>query len=110
MGAVFPLAGLNLNGDLSAWERVSDDGNTNTRYSCKQCGNVIYGVSTLSPPTVKLQAGTLDQTQDIQPDVHIWTRSAQAWVNIPAEDLRYDTQPDNLMDLFTAVQNHKRTS
>ena len=107
MGAVFAITALKLNGKLSAWKRVSDDGNTNTRHSCSQCGNIIYGVSTVSPTTMNLQVGTLNRTQDIKPDVHIWTKSAQAWVNIPVGDLSYDTQPENLMDLFTAIQGSK---
>ena len=104
MGVIFPTESLDLSGELTAWDRISDDGNANTRYSCSQCGNVIYGASTASPQAIKLQAGTLDDTQNVKPDVHIWAESAQAWVNIPSEDLRYDTQPDNLMDIFAAVQ------
>jgi len=104
MGAVYPTAALKLEGELSTWERQSDDGNTNTRFSCRKCGNVIYGVSTHSPELMKLQAGTLDDTQKIRPDAHIWTRRAQAWVAIPPEDRSYETQPENLMDIFTAVK------
>lgn len=103
MGAIYPLAVLSLEGELSAWERTSDGGETNTRYSCCRCGNVIYGVGSATAELIKLQPGTLDDTRDVTPDACIWTRSAQAWVQVPEDALSWETQPDNLFDVYTAV-------
>lgn len=103
MGTIYALSGLSLSGSLSEWRRTSDDGNSNTRYSCSKCGNVIYGVSSNSPDLIKLQPGTLDETGDLLVDAHIWTRSAQRWVQLLPDALRYETQPDQLIEVFHAV-------
>ena len=103
MGIVALLGELDLEGPLSTWTRTSDDGNTNTRYSCAECGNIIYGVSSHSPELIKLQPGTLEQTKDLHIDAHIWTRSAQRWLTFNEGSLRYDTQPEELAQVYIDV-------
>ena len=103
MGMVYPISSLSVTGELSRWERTSDEGNVNTRYSCSDCGNIIYGVGSITPDLIKLQPGTLDDTSAVQVDAHIWTRNAQTWVVFPENALKYETQPDNLIEVFEAV-------
>jgi hypothetical protein len=107
LGAIYPVAAISLEGELATWERVSDDGLTNTRYSCKACGNIIYGIGEATPDLLKLQPGTLDDTSNVGPDAHIWTRSAQAWFQLPADSLAYETQPEQLIDVYTAVMERR---
>ena len=108
MGMIYPLAALALAGQLVEWERTSADGNTNTRYSCSQCGNIIYGIGGSSPDLIKLQPGPLDDTRDLEVDAHIWMKRAQKWVVLPAEALRYETQPDNLVEIYQAVVQRRQ--
>ncbi len=107
LGAIYPLSALELHGELRAWKRVSDDGYTNTRYSCASCGNVIYGLGEATAELIKLQPGTLDDTSAVVPDAHIWTASAQPWVQLPADALSYDTQPNDLADIFSTVMERR---
>jgi hypothetical protein len=107
MGAIYPVSAITVTGDLSTWERTSDEGSTNTRYSCKHCGNIIYGIGSSSPDFIKLQPGTLDDTSHINADAHIWTRSAQAWLVFPENALKYETQPGQLIEIFQAVMERK---
>jgi hypothetical protein len=39
-----------------------------------------------------MRAGTLDDSQHIIPKFHLWVRSKQFWVTIPAAAIRFDTQ------------------
>ena len=103
MGTIYPLSALSVTGELSAWERRSEDGTANTRYSCARCGNVIYGIGDNAPDLIKLQPGTLEDQGGISVDAHIWVRSAQPWISLPVHTLRYDTQPDQLADVYAAV-------
>lgn len=103
MGMVCAITSLKLTGQLSSWTRTSDNGNTNTRYSCENCGNIIYGKSDLSPKLVRLQPGTLDSTGEVTPEVHIWTQNAQHWLNIPDNVISFKTQPDNLSEAFQSA-------
>ena len=103
LGAIYPASALQLEGELVPFERRSDDGSSNTRYSCAACGNVIYGVGEATADFIKLQPGTLDDPANVVPDAHIWTGSAQRWIELPDNALTWETQPDNLFDVYTAV-------
>jgi hypothetical protein len=39
----------------------------------------------------------LDDTSSLEPVGHIWTRSAQPWITIPAGKLNYDQQPTDML-------------
>lgn len=103
VGLVVGIDALAVTGELSAWTRVSDQGLRNTRYSCAACGNIIYGVGENSPTLAKLQAGTLADTSDVVPEVHLWTRSRQPWLALDPAVRQYDTQPENPVELFEAA-------
>lgn len=103
MGLVCAAEGISINGQLSSWTRTSEDGHTNTRYSCADCGNIIYGASTASEGLWKLQTGLLEDTSDLRPEVHIWISRKQHWLTLPPGVPTYDSQPDDLADLLAAA-------
>ena len=107
MGLIIPTEALQLTGDVTAWSRTSDDGNSNTRYSCSDCGNIIYGVGASSPGLAKLQAGLLEDTRNIEPEVYIWATSKQPWVTLPPHAKPFDTQPDDAMEMLAAAQAYR---
>jgi hypothetical protein len=44
---------------------------------------------------VSIKAGALDDTSGLQPDAHIWLRSAQPWVSIDRERYAcFEAEPD----------------
>jgi hypothetical protein len=106
-GLMVPARALTIEGALTAWSRTSDQGNTNTRYSCAGCGKIIYGIGESHPELAKLQAGTLDDTRAVRPDVHLWTRSKQQWVTLPADTPRFETQPGDALALLQAARTHR---
>ena len=103
MGLVVAADTVSISGTLTSWTRHSDEGHSNTRHSCATCGNIIYGDSSASPGILKLQAGLLENTAGLEPDVHIWTCRKQAWVVLPAGVPVYEHQPDNLGELLEAA-------
>ena len=42
-----------------------------------------------------VRGGTLDNTSWLKPTAHFWTRSAQAWVQLPEGATLYETQPND---------------
>jgi hypothetical protein len=42
---------------------------------------------------VRVRAGTLDDTSWLRPTRHIWTRSKQPWITLPAGDQIFAAQP-----------------
>ena len=107
MGLVVLTDSLQVEGELTAWSRVSDKGATNTRYSCAECGNIIYGIGDSAPTFAKLQAGTLDNTRAVRPEVHIWTQNKQAWLTLPARVPQFATQPDELSALLQPALDYR---
>ena len=108
MGMSVPVENLEVSGELACWERVSDEGNRNPRYSCPVCANVIYGLGAYTPGLAKIMPGTLDSTSDLQPDVHIWTSAAQKWVHIPPDIPQYATQPASIDEAMERIHAYRK--
>ncbi len=64
-------------------------------WRCPTCQVAVYSKYT-SPKVRFVRAGTLDDPSNVQPDVHIFTRSKLPWVvlpdDVPAFNVYYDTQ------------------
>jgi hypothetical protein len=103
MGLVVAGDAVRIQGKLTSWTRGSDDGHVNTRHSCSDCGNIIYGDSSASPGLLKVQAGLLEYTSDVRPGVHIWTCRKQAWVLLPDDTPSYERQPEDLGELLAVA-------
>src|SRR2546423_836097 len=59
-----------------------DDGTMQRIYRCPTCEVAVY--SEYGGPAVKfVRGGTLDGGAQVDPDVHIYTRSKIAWVTLP---------------------------
>ena len=80
---VAPTPTVTVTGELKTYEDQGDSGATLHRKFCPECGSPIYSSSTASPALMFIKAGTLDDTSWLDPKVHIWTESAQAWNGVP---------------------------
>ena len=86
-----------------------DDGSTQTIFRCPTCQVAVF--SQYGGPEVRfVRGGTLDQPSELEPDVHIFTRSKVPWVtlpsSVPAFDVYYDMQalwPAASLERFEAV-------
>jgi hypothetical protein len=72
-----------------------DDGSTQRIFRCPTCQVAVY--SQYGRPGVRfVRGGTLDRPADVEPDVHIFTRTKLPWVTIPpstpAFEVYYDTR------------------
>jgi hypothetical protein len=68
------------------------DGRTKQATFCPRCSTRLWGPSRV-PGLAVLEPGSLDDTSWLRPVGHIWTRSAQPWVRIPEDVLRFEQQP-----------------
>jgi len=67
---------------------------------CGECGTRLYhaggGVREEGSTTLSLKAGTLDDTSDIVPTSHLWTKRAQSWLApVLNGAVCYETEPDS---------------
>jgi hypothetical protein len=85
---------IEVEGELRLTERLADSGARREGYFCPVCGVRIIHASA-GAERVNLKAGTLDDTSWLVPAGHIWTRSKQRFIAIGADELAYETQPDD---------------
>ena len=75
---IVPAEGVSFDGDLKLFERSSDSGRPLRCFFCPQCGTRIYHQPSYAP-VVNIRAGTLDDTSSLEPKMHAWLSSKQAW-------------------------------
>ena len=79
----------------------------NGRY-CTVCITRVWSEPPKFPQVINLRPGTLDDVRSLRPVGHIWTRSAQPWVEIPRDTLNYEGQPPDMGPMIRAFRERLR--
>ncbi len=79
-------------GELDRCEVQLPDGRKKGAFYCGRCKTKVGGASAL-PGIASVDGGSLDDTSWLAPAGHIWTRSAQPWIRLPEESLRFPMEP-----------------
>ncbi|MCB1382782.1 MAG: GFA family protein [Notoacmeibacter sp.] len=83
---------VEFSGRLASHEWTADSGNRREGLFCPDCGTRLWHGSA-GRTLGNIKAGTLDDPSWLVPAAHIWTRSKQPFLAIPADALTYETQP-----------------
>jgi hypothetical protein len=103
MSMPVPRAGFALTrGDPRRWHRTAASGRRMECAYCPECGTRLFHLPARNEAVVNVKPGTLDDTRWLRPVGHLWTDRAQPWIAIPADVLRYPTQPESFDALFAA--------
>jgi hypothetical protein len=89
-------------GEPRAQTRTNAFGRTLKQWFCAECGTPLLGMVRGTPPDLyqTVRVGTLDDASGLRPSVHIWTRSAQDWIRLPADAICFEAGPPvPLLDL-----------
>lgn len=103
-----PTGDIEIEGELAVYKRPTGSGSFSRCNFCPKCGTRIYHHSERSPGTITLKAGTLDDTQSLNPVAHIWTSRKQPWVILDETLPSFDTQPDDLKAWRDALTSEQR--
>jgi len=95
---------IDLEGAPSSWRRVHESGRTILCFFCPECGTRLFHNPDYNQKVSIVKPGTLDDATWLESVGHIWTRSAQSWVEIPAHLVNYEAQPPDLSRLIEAWQ------
>jgi hypothetical protein len=71
----------------------ADSGRKLIRYFCGECGSPIYSHREMTPETLGVRAGTLDDSSGLKIGAHIWTDKARAWSHIDPAAKTFPGQP-----------------
>jgi hypothetical protein len=81
---------------MRSWDTPGDDGRIKRCHFCPNCGTRIMHGSDTPGQSVSIKAGSLDNTQELQPSAHIWLQSAQHWLAIDREQfLCFESEPED---------------
>lgn len=85
---------LQFSGDIPAtYEDRGSSGRPVHRRFCAKCGSPIVSQVDASADLDWLKAGTLDDASWVRPQAAVWCRSAQPWVELPAELPQFPQNP-----------------
>lgn len=91
---VVAAASVTIEGDLSRYEdKKTESGKPVLREFCHRCGSPIRSIATTNPAMVAMKAGTLDDTSNFAPSLHIWTCEMVNWVAVPEGLPRFPKGP-----------------
>jgi hypothetical protein len=93
-----------VRGTPATWRRELESGRVIWCLFCGGCGTRLLHNPERNPRASIVKPGTLDDTKWLKPVGHIWTRSAQSWVDIPRDTVNYEGQPPDLSRLIEAWQ------
>ncbi len=88
----FDEENVELTGDgVTTYEHRVDESNRWFRLNfCTRCGTTVMATIERRPGIRLIMIGTLDDPNWVKFDRHIWTRSAQHWVDIPQNVYRFE--------------------
>ena len=94
-----------LGGKLKTWTRHMPSGKDLECSFCASCGTRLFHQVIGQSEILSIKPGTLNDTGWLKPAGHIWTKSAQSWVRLGPDDLRYEANPDSFSELISAWAN-----
>ena len=86
IGCYFPKERFELTaGAPRTFERRSDSGRWLRFHFCPECATTLFWYAEAVPALVGVAAGVLEDTDCVQPRLHVWASSAQRWVEFPKD-------------------------
>lgn len=96
-----------ITGTTRSWSRTMPSGRNLVGEFCPSCGTRLFHQVAGQSKVMSVKPGTLNITKLLVPVAHIWTASAQSWVNIPEGVLRYPGNPPDFEAIFEAWRSQK---
>ena len=89
-----PRPAVNTSGsEPGAYSVEAESGATVTRKFCSDCGSPLFSELSANPEIFVIKAGTLDDPSWLRPAAHIWTESAQPWVEMQGDLPKFPKNP-----------------
>lgn len=95
-------------GSLREWVRTTPGGRAMTCRFCPLCGSRIFHQLADQDDIISIKPGTLLDTGWLDPVAHIWSESAQPWIEFGTDCLVYPRNPAGFAAILTAWQNKRK--
>ncbi|HEV2362815.1 MAG TPA: GFA family protein [Caulobacteraceae bacterium] len=88
-----PKSAMAIEGRLKTYRDSGDSGQAVLRNFCPECGSPITSDVEVMPELTFIKAGTLDDTDWLDPKMHVYCASAQRWTSIPEASQKFAKMP-----------------
>lgn len=79
-----PEVALTIEGATTDYQDSGESGNPVLRQFCGTCGSPLFSRVASVPGLIFVKAGTLDDIDSFTPQVQVWAKSKQPWVDLGA--------------------------
>lgn len=97
IATVFARDQVSITGELKTFSAYDEDGSGLYRHFCPHCGSAIMITLDRYPEIRSMMGGTLDDRSLLRPTFSLWCSSAQPWLRLPPEIVKYPDYPDGLI-------------
>ncbi|ABC64034.1 GFA family protein [Erythrobacter litoralis] len=87
-----PDGSVSIEGEYKTYEDHGESGQEVLRDFCGNCGSPLFNRVAATPGLIWIKVGTLDDTADFTPAMHLWTKSKQHWLDL-AGATAFETNP-----------------
>ena len=84
---------LGVEGELTGFTTVGDNGGVVHRYFCPKCGTPVIVKPEVFVGMKALKASSLDDASWVRPQMDIFLRSKQPWIELAADTQKFDEGP-----------------
>lgn len=84
---------LEVQGTATTYEHIGPSGFRSVQHLCTECHTRIYNTNEAAAGAAFLRAGTLNNSIELEPVAHIWTKQMQRWINLPADVTLFEESP-----------------
>lgn len=100
--ALVPLSRFAISGDVIEWAHPNPQGKITTQRFCAVCKTRLYSTNEGRPDIALVRAGTIDNSSNVEPAVHMWAKRRLHWISLPADVEAYDEAipPERVMAIF----------
>jgi hypothetical protein len=88
-----PTDAFTIDGETRTYIDTADSGTIVHRTFCPRCGSPLISVLPDAPQITYIKAGTLDDVGGLDPQIEIWCKSAQPWLDAGGRRLRFVGNP-----------------
>jgi hypothetical protein len=82
--AVVAEGAIEASGPITIFELTSPSDRISRQRMCEVCHTRLFNTNSARPGVAVIRAGTLDRSNELVVTAHIWTRSMQPWLELPA--------------------------
>ena len=89
----FMGATVKVEGKASSWNTVGEGGTAKSSTFCPTCGSPVYMTFPDMPDIFLIRAGSLDDPDQYNPQMVLWTTRSRAWDQIDKALPKFDKMP-----------------